>query len=420
MAVNHIFVGILAIVNALAGTMQLISLPWWLQSFGSDVGGPYPILVISSCMYVIGFGLAFAFVWVKYYRRTGMSISLLFGMPQSLSLDDILSSPAWTLLCIGFNDAMNGVLAVTAGGADRTPPILGTILASMIIPVSMLLSRFYLHETRSFGRDAYMSALMCIMSVYVTLMPAMNQDISGGETMGQVLFWCSMTVVSMIPGALYNAQQKKYVLQQHDVLAHMHKALSEGENENLLGHDEITHWSAVHLNLFTLMMGCAWQLFFMLFFFWINVVNVPSLNWNGVSMSDLGTSLSSGFGCFFGAGDAGCWAGRNTMYGLLFNLGYFSTYIASIYLNLINLPLSMLTGQISAPLSALLLLLIPSLNLNPSGAFYYSVIPALVLNLAALWVYELWRQEKAEQDEVEVQREHHKGGGNVLTQYASC
>jgi hypothetical protein len=384
MSAQHLLVAVLAVVNAVGGTMQFISLNWWFYSFQSDTMGAYPILVLSSGIYVVGFGAALTYVWLRYYSGH-IPFTSLFGLPRSV--DEFLSSPFWTLICIGFNDALNGVLAVTAAPPDRTPPVLGTMMGGGIIVYSLIISKYYLKETTSFGRDAYIAVLLTLTGIYVSIMPTIQGGL-GGEPGNQVIFWCTITLIALLPGAMYNAQQKKFILQSSDILRQMKTVLGGADSE---------YWAQVHFNLFTLFVGCVWQLVFMTFFFWIMLINVPSLNWMGTSLTDLGQQLQDGFGCFFGGGTPTCQRGLNTLYGVLFNTGYFATYIASIYLNLINLPLSMISGQLQGPLSALVLLIIPSWDLNGTGAQAYSILPALVLQMAALTVYELWRKEQADE-----------------------
>jgi hypothetical protein len=170
------------------------------------------------------------------------------------------------------------------------------------------------------------------------------------------------------------------------------------EKQTLVGAEEDAdvnsqYWAQVHFNLFTLFVGCVWQLAFMFGFFWIMLINVPSLNWNGATFEQLGGQMHDGFGCFFGGGTPTCQRGLNTLYGLTFNFAYFAGYIASIYLNLINLPLSMISSQLQGPLVAVALLVFPALDLNNTGAQAYSVLPALVLQVAALVVYEYARRQ---------------------------
>lgn len=401
---QHILVAILSIVNALGGAIQAISLNWWFFSFQSDSIGAYPILVISSGIYVIAFGIAFAYVWLRYYRGR-IDLSSLFGFPNSFS--DLVGAPLFTLICIGFNDAFNGVLTVTSAPPDRTPPILGTMMSGSLILYSLVLSKYYLKETKQFGRDAYIAVLLTMTSIYISIMPSINgaDGIVGQEPTHQVYFWCFITLVAFFPGALYNAQQQKFVKESKSVVVEMKRVLREvlhtqhslEEGKGLLPDTNSTdYWADVHFNIFTLLSGCVYQLVFMLFFFWIMLINVPSLNLKGTTMHDLASQLHDGFGCFLGGGQPSCQRGLNTLYGLIFSGAYFATYIASIYLNLINLPLSMISGQLQGPVSAIALLLIPSLDLNNTGAHAYSIIPALILQLAALAIYEMYRKEQAD------------------------
>ena len=400
--VNHLFVIILAIVNALGGTVQFIALNWWIASFNSDTRSSYPILIISSAVYVIVFGVGLTYVWFRYYRGR-IPITSLCGFPRSPG--DFFSSPFWTLICIGFNDALNGVLAITAAPPDRTPPILGTILGGATIIYSLLLSKFYLGETKEFGRDAYIAALLVLSSIYISIMPFIQGGLESDDTAHQVYFWCAFTLAVFIPGTLYNAQQKKFVMQQERVVGRMQGVLEE--HDSLALQDSASaYWSQVHFNLFTLFVGCVWQLIFMFAFFWIMLINVPSLNWNGTTQAGLHQQVIDGFGCFFAGG-------VNTLYGILFNIGYIACYCASIHLNLINLPLSMISGQMQGPLAAVTFLVMPSLDQNPTGRYAYSIIPSLVLMIAALFLYELWRKEheqKTLEKDIQIDREGSRQG----------
>jgi hypothetical protein len=58
-----------------------------------------------------------------------------------------------------------------------------------------------------------------------------------------------------------------------------------------------------------------------------------------------------------------------------------------MYLNIESLPISMLAGQLAGPLTAVLYLAFPSINLNAQGAVAYAILPSLLLQVAALLVY---------------------------------
>ena len=396
MFANHLLVAVLSVLNAVSGTTQQISLVWWIKSFTNDATGVYPILIMSSIVYVLFYGVSLLYLWLRFYRGKRIYFSELCGL--SGSGKGFFSSPFFTVIGIGFNNAANGFLIVMAAPSDRTPPIYGAILGCSTIIYSLFLSKYYLRETRSFGREAYIAVLLSLTSIYMSILPQLTNSGNPGsdEPTKQVLFWSGMTLVAFLPGALYNAQQKKFVLLSARVIEKMCRALHE-DSDVLTDYnqDSYAYWAQVHFNVFTLFLGCVFQLLFMFSFFWVMLINAPTLNWNGVHLNELGTNLKNGFECFFGVQSCGHYS---LFYGLLFNAAYIMTYTCSIYLNLINLPLSMISSQVQGPLTAITYMVFPSLNLNNTGNNPYGIVPSLFLMCSALVVYELYRKDNEGQE----------------------
>lgn len=107
---------------------------------------------------------------------------------------------------------------------------------------------------------------------------------------------------------------------------------------------------------------------------------------NSNSVSETWTNFEDGIVCVFTIR-------KNFIYGFLYTLGFVLTYFGCAYLNHYSVGLCSIVGQLSSPITALVLVLVPSWNVMEGGdsPWYCSVVAIFLLSVAAL-VYVLWEE----------------------------
>jgi hypothetical protein len=115
-----------------------------------------------------------------------------------------------------------------------------------------------------------------------------------------------------------------------------------------------------------------------------------AIPWFGQSSSvaDAGESFINGVACIFTCD-------MNGVYCILYSAGFVFTYIGSAYLNHYSATLCSMIGQLSSPVTALLLIFVPQWNLEPSdSAWYWSVIAIFLLSVGTV-IYFAWEEMTA-------------------------
>lgn len=92
---------------------------------------------------------------------------------------------------------------------------------------------------------------------------------------------------------------------------------------------------------------------------------------------------------------------ENAIYGVMYTLGFVFTYLGSAYLNHYSVALCAIVTQLSSPVTALILVIIPSWNQHgqDSPPWFLSLISIVMLSVAAL-IYVVW-EEKTDEEKKE-------------------
>lgn len=106
--------------------------------------------------------------------------------------------------------------------------------------------------------------------------------------------------------------------------------------------------------------------------------------WGGsATVSDAAANLGTGLETFFTNGN-------NFLFGVLYSAGFILTYIGSAYLNHYSVTLCSMVTEISSPLTALLLVMIPAINLSGTPVPVGYSISAVITLLMGTILYTLW------------------------------
>jgi len=98
------------------------------------------------------------------------------------------------------------------------------------------------------------------------------------------------------------------------------------------------------------------------------------------------------------------------LYGVLYTLGFLFNYIGAAYLNHYSVALCSMVTQLSSPITALILVIIPSWNKNSDETppWYLSLLSIIFLSIAAFF-YVLWEEKTDdEKKEAEMQLKRYK------------
>ncbi|KAK7199023.1 hypothetical protein NESM_000870500 [Novymonas esmeraldas] len=134
--------------------------------------------------------------------------------------------------------------------------------------------------------------------------------------------------------------------------------------------------------------------------FTLCLLPADALPWWGNSKTVSATwgNFIEGVRCVFTIGD-------NFLYCFLYTLGFVFTYVGCAYLNHYSAALCSIVTQLSSPVTALMLVIVPSWNVQVDGdsPWYYNVIAILCLCVAAL-LYVVW-EEVTEEEKVHTEYE---------------
>lgn len=123
-----------------------------------------------------------------------------------------------------------------------------------------------------------------------------------------------------------------------------------------------------------------------------------ALPWFGgsASMSDTWVNFTEGIDCLFHCpGNLACCC--------LYSMGFVLVYLSAAYLNQYSVTLCSMVSQMSGPITALILLGFPPLNLSGDVAPWYASVGAITLLLTGTFLYVVWdEQTEAEKEAGEV------------------
>eukprot|EP00744_Colponema_vietnamica_P008403 GILI01011989.1.p1 GENE.GILI01011989.1~~GILI01011989.1.p1 ORF type:complete len:593 (-),score=87.74 GILI01011989.1:338-2116(-) len=94
---------------------------------------------------------------------------------------------------------------------------------------------------------------------------------------------------------------------------------------------------------------------------------------------------------------------ENFFYCAIYSGGYIMQYISAAYLNHYSATLSTMVSQLSSPITALVLIIIPSWDVTPGGGAWYWSVFAIVLLSCGTVVYSAWEEMSSQELALEMQ-----------------
>eukprot|EP00758_Cryptobia_borreli_P009864 Tbor_TRINITY_DN5518_c0_g4::TRINITY_DN5518_c0_g4_i1::g.13148::m.13148 len=83
---------------------------------------------------------------------------------------------------------------------------------------------------------------------------------------------------------------------------------------------------------------------------------------------------------------------RNFFFGCVYSIGFVFTYIGGAYLNQYSPTLCCMIGQLSAPITAIILIIVPAWNLAPGNSPWYFDVIAIVMLTVGTILYFAWEE----------------------------
>eukprot|EP01027_Heterolobosea_sp_BB2_P015640 GEZU01022374.1.p1 GENE.GEZU01022374.1~~GEZU01022374.1.p1 ORF type:complete len:290 (+),score=78.74 GEZU01022374.1:344-1213(+) len=161
--------------------------------------------------------------------------------------------------------------------------------------------------------------------------------------------------------------------------------------------------------------SCLFQLGFVMVFFAVDIIP-----WFGFarSITQFGNFFVEAAQCNFFGLDCHY---ESFLYGILFNVGYVITYLASAGLNRDSANFSMLSQILVAPVCVLFWMAFPHLNPAAEKTPWWSVAPALLCTFVGLVIWKLWEtfeqrrvSQKLRQEHYEqLKKQHHQQHANA-------
>lgn len=332
----------------LAGsTTQNTVLQFWVKSFPEGVGGPYFIILWSSSLFTIFFGL-------MYWGR------------QIVRKDNVVNTRSFlgNYALQGLANALNGVLIVYSSPINRTPPIIFCVLINTGLVFGMLLTKLLIPTKRhiNYCNVSVGVSLMCLAgSIGVTIAGNVVEQQGSGTSFGWVtVFWMLALVTATFFGALYNVLQELYLYKTSTML------LPEEQNTNLL---KTLFWTSL------------FQFGFMLLLFWVDLI--PGFGYSS-SISDFISNFGGEVSCFFFGNGCG---GKNFLFGVAFSIGYIITYFAGMFLNKESANFTVYAIALQTPFSILVFVVT---KLGTENTPLWSIIPSIVLIGVGIFIWKRW------------------------------
>lgn len=331
------------------GSMQNILVPILIDSFKSNMGSPYFILITSAFFFWVVFGIMFS-----SYKMTTKPKSYPDGAHKIFF---------WT----GTFDAFTGIFLVYASDATRTPIVLQSILAGTAIVFTVIASKLLIVSKKDINyknKYVFSSLFLLAISVGLSTIPQYVESDWGLQN----LFWIIIFLVGIICRAIYNTLQEKYI--------EMAKAK---ESQEFISNNDSRDWEH---KLVILYWTCFYQFFVMVFFVWLDII--PFFGYS--KPSNFLDHTKNFYKCYF---LIDCkWT---LLLGLGFIAGYIGSYFSAIYLNAKSANFSMLATTMIPPAVISFFEIFPSLN---SGENYspFIIISCISLNTACVIIWRYWER----------------------------
>lgn len=333
----------------IGSTTQSITLPFWITSFGDNIGGPYFIVCWASFIFTIVFLLIFSMI-------------RLFKQTKIVSIKKYMKN----YIIQGITNCMNGIFVVYSAPIKRTPPILFLVIGSSNIFFSILFTKLIVKNKKYQKYMAWkpiISMCLTISAIIVMFVGKFVTEINQSHFKWESIFWIVTTTIGTAFGSLYNVLQEQYLT--------ISKKELDTELEKKVNMFVILFWTSLY------------QFLFMVIFFWVDIMPIFGFT----KIDTFIPNIKNSFGCFFGRNDC---RSSNALWGIGFASGYVITYISNIVLNADSANYANYITTLNTPLASIVFYIT---KLGTETTPLWSIIPALLCVFIGMFIWKYWEEE---------------------------
>eukprot|EP00035_Acanthoeca_spectabilis_P028317 m.470077 g.470077 ORF g.470077 m.470077 type:complete len:372 (-) comp29386_c0_seq1:62-1177(-) len=256
------------------------------------------------------------------------------------------------ILLTGLCDALNGALVIPASPTERTPAVVAALIMSTTLLPTIVLKHFYfgVQTTRHYCTTKFATIVVVYSCAAYTVV---YTPVEREKQLGEQVHWWLIFFVGSILGQFYNVQQELSFKQW--------------------GLDTMSDFMAY---LF-------WQTFYLMLWGW------GPLIWMDV-VPNFGDAAEHGLQCSLSSTITSSFKEPAIAYNVLFNMGYFVTYITACYVNKVDALIGTVAGVISTALVVVISYGNSELTPDKSVVNIGLVPLTLILAATALILYSQW------------------------------
>lgn len=443
--VQLIFIGVLIIFMMAGNALQIIGLNFWLQEFPyQGQSAAFTILAMSGAVFSLFFIISF----------------FGYSIVNRPNLNFAKDPKGWLLLVgIGFTDTFNSFMNIYA--ASYTPEVLQALFQALMPLYTLVMTKYILHDPRSYiNRWVLSSFSLTVVGIFMAAIPDfISPHDDEDESQTDKVCWSLIFFASVPLTALMNVWQTKY-MEDYTYTAEEQEIVDAGLNSGVDGSVNNNRDGAINntgsygtnaderagllsarsngsstclqpvgdvsssglstnnangpassgangekapmsyadllkykgadtpVKLLMLFAGCTIQALMS-----FSLLPADAMPWYGgaESISDAAMHFSENTRAIFND-----W--RCTVYCIVYSSGFVFTYIGGAYLNQYSPTLCCMIGQLSSPMTALTLIIVPAWNVvEGQGAWYWSVIAIIMLSVGTL-LYSAWEEMSSQEE----------------------
>lgn len=332
--------------------LQRVSVPFWIKSFSGNTNGPYFILLFSTLMFMLVFGLM-------------STIMTIYKKNNKIKYTELNKS----YLTIGFICCLNGIFIVYSSPIDRTPPVLFLVISNIGIFYGMLLTKKFIKSKnylKYFSKKPVSALSLMITAMTIMILGRILYEASNDSFKLISIFWICMSLVGYFFNSSSSISQEIYF----------------GKTIPLCE----TPYFKIKNNITMLFYVNTFQFIFMVLFFWVDII--PLFGYS--TPSNFLENLQNSTLCFLGNNDCDS---DVALWGIVFVIGYIITNISLAIICAYSANFAIYSAVISVPITASVFFIT---GVGVSSTPIWFAIPAVILEIISITIWKKW--ENSEKD----------------------
>jgi hypothetical protein len=169
--------------------LQRVSIPFWIRSFGDNTNGPYFILLSSTFVFMLVFGLM-------------LLIMNIYESEQKIVFSEYKNS----YYAIGVACCLNGIFLVYSSPIDGTPPVLFLVISNIGIFYGMLLTKKLVKAKsylKYFSKNPIIALSLMIIAIVIMVTGRILYETSNNSFKYVSIFWICMALIGYFFNSSY-------------------------------------------------------------------------------------------------------------------------------------------------------------------------------------------------------------------------